>query len=162
MSEKRKFSKLIANNQNIIHKITYVYAHRIEDREDLFQEICLQLWKSHSNFKNNAKFSTWVYRVALNTAINYIKKKERQIQPKLMDIDIPSNENKTDNGGNIEKLFFAISKLSRINRAIIILWLEEKSYVEIASILGISKSNVSVKLVRIKKQLSKIINESKF
>jgi len=158
MSEKRRFSKLIVENQNIIHKITYVYTQNLEDREDLFQEICIQLWKSHQNFKNNSKFSTWTYKVALNTAINYIKKREREIQPLLLDRDYPSYDGKDDNDENSEKLFYAISKLNRINKAIIILWLEEKSYDEIATILGMSKSNVSVKLVRIKKKLSEMIN----
>ena len=90
MSEKKKFSKLIVKNQNVIHKITFVYTNSLEDREDLFQEICLQLWKSFKTFKNEAKFSTWVYRVALNTSINFIKKKKRDIKPILLDKDYPS------------------------------------------------------------------------
>lgn len=160
MSEKKRFSKLIAEHQGIIHKITYVYAYSVEDREDLFQEICLQLWKSHSRFKNKSKFSTWIYRVALNTAINYIKKRERNIQPVVLDRDYPSNDDRSEEE-NLEVMFDAISRLNQFNKAVIILWLEENSYDEIASILGLSKSNVSVRLVRIKKQLSVMINDSK-
>lgn len=158
MAEKRNFSILIEENQNLIHKVTFLYTDNIEDREDLFQEICLQLWRSHTRFKNKSKFSTWVYRIALNTSINYFKKRKREIHPQSLNWDYPMIDDQKEDKENFEKLFRAITKLNRINRAIILLWLEEKNYDEIASILGISKTNVSVKLVRIKKKLNEMIN----
>ena len=89
---KMNFSRMIVGNQKIIHKITFIYADNPVDREDLFQEICLQIWKSHSSFNKAAQFSTWVYRIALNTAINYIRSKKRRIKPETLKFDYPIQE----------------------------------------------------------------------
>lgn len=159
-STKKEFSLLVGKHQAIIHKITMVYAKDPADREDLFQDICLQLWKSYPNFRGEAKFSTWLYRVALNTAISNVRKSRNNpgfVQ--LLDID----RSLDDQSGEMEKvklLYTAISRLNRIDKAIILLWLDEKSYDEIASIIGISKSNVSVKLVRIKRKLEELVIKS--
>lgn len=155
---KKEFSHLIQKYQGIIHKITFVYSDTKYDREELFQEICLQLWKSYSSFKNKSQFSTWLYRVALNTAINYIRKKKKSIQyDSFKEVhQIPYDQGQ--GSVNVNLLYDAISKLNRFDRALIILWLEEKNYDEIAQITGISKSNVSVKLVRIKRKLNEMVN----
>ncbi|WP_319591298.1 sigma-70 family RNA polymerase sigma factor [uncultured Draconibacterium sp.] len=156
-SKKKEFSELIEKYQAIIHKVTMVYTNGPADREDLFQEICLQLWRSYPNFREEAKFSTWMYRVALNTAISNVRKKNRDLHfEQLLDNDRMETET-SDEKEQIQLLYRAISKLNRIDKAIILLWLEEKSYEEIASILGISKTNVSVKLVRIKHKLEEMI-----
>lgn len=160
MPDKKKFSDLVLKNQNVIHKITYIYSDTHEDREDLFQEICLQLWKSYGNFKSKSKFSTWAYKVALNTALSFIRKRNKRAETKNLRFESSKVVEDTDDEINSKKLFKAISKLNKIDRAIIMLWLEETSYEEIASIMGMSKSNVSVKLVRIKKALSEMINNS--
>jgi len=158
-STKKIFSDLIRKHQGIIHKITYVYADNHSDREDLFQEICLQLWKSYSKFREESQFSTWLYRVALNTAINNIRKKKTSIQfDPTKDIDIATSDSSNERE-RVNSLYNAISKLNRIDKAIIILWLEEKSYCEIASIIGTTKSNISVKLVRIKRRLEEMVNK---
>ncbi len=134
-----------------------VYADGRSNREDLFQEICLQLWRSYPNFRSESKFSTWMYRVALNTAISDIRKKKTDIHfEQLHDNDRLQTET-SDEKEQVKLLYRAISKLNRIDKALILLWLEEKSYEEIASILGISKTNVSVKLVRIKHKLEEMI-----
>ena len=157
---KKAFSELIQKNQAIIHKITRVYENGWADREDLFQEICLQLWKSYPNFREEAQFSTWMYRVALNTAISNIRKSKNSISfEPLRDTDRISDE-KSDEKEKLKLLYRAISKLNRIDKAIILLWLEEKNYEEIASIMGTSKTNVSVKLVRIKRKLEELVNET--
>lgn len=156
-SKKKEFSELIEKYQAIIHKVTMVYTNGPADREDLFQEICLQLWRSYPNFREEAKFSTWMYRVALNTAISDVRKKNRDLHfEQLLDNDRTETE-PSDEKEQIQLLYRAISKLNRIDKAIILLWLDEKSYDEIASILGISKTNVSVKLVRIKRKLEELI-----
>jgi RNA polymerase sigma-70 factor (ECF subfamily) len=157
---KKSFSELITKNQAIIHKITMVYANGLADREDLFQEICLQLWKSYPNFREEAKFSTWMYRVALNTAISAIRKKKNafSFEPLRETDKLPEQDQ--DENDKLRTLYLAISKLNRIDKAIILLWLEEKNYEEIASIMGTSKTNVSVKLVRIKKKLEELVNET--
>jgi len=155
---KKVFSDLIVNHQGIIHKITLVYTDDKADRDDLFQEICLQLWKSYSSFRNESQFSTWLYRVALNTAINYIRKKKKSIRyESFKEVHQLPNISNPDSA-NISLLYDMISKLNRFDRALIILWLEEKNYDEIAQITGISKSNVSVKLVRIKRKLNEMVN----
>ncbi|WP_372653109.1 RNA polymerase sigma factor [Draconibacterium sp.] len=144
MANKTEFSELIEKHQVIIHKITLVYANGQTDREDLFQEICLQLWRSFPNFRNEAKFSTLMYRVALNTAISDIRKKKTDIHfEQLRDNDRMETE-PSDEKEQVKLLYRAISKLNRIDKALILLWLEEKSYEEIALILGISKTNVGV------------------
>ncbi|NQU51682.1 MAG: sigma-70 family RNA polymerase sigma factor [Bacteroidetes bacterium] len=157
---KKEFSELIQKNQAMIHKITLVYSNSPVDREDLFQEICLQLWKSYINFREEAQFSTWMYRVALNTAISNIRKRKNSFSfEPLRDSDrIPDETN--DERENVKLLYRGVSKLNRIDKAIILLWLEEKNYEEIASIMGTSKTNVSVKLVRIKRKLEEMINQT--
>ena len=157
---KKAFSELIQKNQAIIHKITRVYENGWADREDLFQEICLQLWKSYPNFREEAKFSTWMYRVALNTAISTVRKEQRtpSFEP-LRETDKPQ-EDGNDEKEKVKVMYRAISKLNRIDKAIILLWLEEKNYEEIAAIIGTSKKNVSVKLVRIKRKLEELVTDT--
>lgn len=154
---KTEFSELIEKHQAIIHKITMVYADGQLNREDLFQEICLQLWRSYPNFRNESKFSTWMYRVALNTAISDIRKKKTDIHFEQLHDNNRLQTEPSDEKEKVKLLHHAISQLNRIDKAIILLWLEEKSYDEIAAILGISKTNVSVKLVRIKHKLEEMI-----
>ena len=159
-SKKKEFSELIEKHQAIIHKVTMVYTNGPADREDLFQEICLQLWRSYPNFREEAKFSTWMYRVALNTAISDVRKKNKDLHfEQLHDNDrmetVPSDEKE-----QMKLLYRAISKLNRIDKALILLWLEEKSYDEIAAIMGTTKGNVSVKLVRIKRKLERLVSET--
>ncbi len=157
---KKAFSELIQKNQAIIHKITRVYENSWADREDLFQEICLQLWKSYPNFREEAKFSTWMYRVALNTAISNIRKRSKNLSfEPLRETDRIPDESNTEKE-NVQLLYRAISKLNRIDKAIILLWLEEKNYEEIATIMGTTKSNVSVKLVRIKRKLEELVSNT--
>jgi RNA polymerase sigma-70 factor (ECF subfamily) len=157
---KKAFSVLIQKNQAIIHKITRVYENSWADREDLFQEICLQLWLSYPNFREEAKFSTWMYKVALNTAISNIRKSKKDLSfEPLRETDrIPDDANIEKE--NLQLLYHAISKLNRIDKAIILLWLEEKNYEEIATIMGTSKTNVSVKLVRIKRKLEELVSKT--
>lgn len=134
-----------------------VYTNGPADREDLFQEICLQLWKAYPNFRAEAKFSTWMYRVALNTAISNVRKnKNKPGFESLTDHDGAAFEN-DEEAGQVKQLYKAISRLNRIDKALILLWLDGKSYDEIATIMGTSKSNVSVKLVRIKRKLEELV-----
>lgn len=157
---KKAFSELIEKHQAIIHKVTLVYTNGRADREDLFQEICLQLWKSYPNFREDAKFSTWMYRVALNTAISNVRKEKKNLFYEQLRETDSIEEDRNDEKEKVKLMYRAISKLNRIDKAIILLWLEEKNYEEIASIMGTSKSNVSVKLVRIKRKLEELVAET--
>ncbi|MBD3290510.1 sigma-70 family RNA polymerase sigma factor [candidate division KSB1 bacterium] len=156
--DKNRFVKLIHDNQAIIHKICHVYCNNKDDKQDLYQEITLQLWKSYPGFKHKASFSTWMYRIALNTAITMTKKKkifeDLDQNPKAI---IFEEDKELDE--DIIILYKAIDKLNKIEKAIVLLWLEEKSYDEIADITGLTVKNVSVKLVRVKKKLSEIIQK---
>ncbi|TFV95559.1 sigma-70 family RNA polymerase sigma factor [Algoriphagus kandeliae] len=155
----KEFIAKIEKHQGILHKVCFVYAKDAADRKDLYQEMVLQLWKSYPNFRGNAAFSTWMYRVALNTAITQTKR------PKLLTVntEIPSLlddvEATMDASEDVKILYRAISQLNKIEKAIILLWLDEKSYEEIAETIGISVKNVSVKLVRIKTKLADLIQK---
>ena len=152
-----EFLEQIKLHQNIIHKICFIYCRNKSAREDLYQEIVLQLWKSYPSFGKRSAFSTWMYRVALNTAISTTKRFWLSAgDGKLPDIP-HEDEAFTDLSEDIKVLYNAISMLAKIEKAIILLWLENRSYEEISDTAGISVKNVSVKLVRIKAKLSEII-----
>lgn len=160
-----QFIHMINNHRGILYKVCNLYARNKDDKEDLFQEIILQLWKSFPNFRNESLLSTWMYRVALNTAISSFrkesKKPERQSISKA-EFQIPDMDSIPIENENLIMLNAAIQQLTRIEKALIMLYLEEKSYQEISQILGISNSNVGVKLNRIKTKLEKIINPKNY
>ena len=153
----KEFIEQIQKHQGILHKICFVYSISNADKEDLYQEIVLQLWKSYPSYRKEAKFSTWMYRVAINTAITFYKRTTLFQNHKIQLNDEYAFAEVIDYSEDIKILYKSISKLSKIEKAIIMLWLEEKAYSEIAEILGISVKNVSVKLVRSKKKLEQII-----
>lgn len=153
------FLELIHRHQSIIHKICFVYCNNKTDREDLQQEIILQLWKSFPSFQETAAFSTWMYRVALNTAINQTRRSGIFIDSSSSP-EVPYDPSDFYNlSEEIQILYRAISRLRKVEKAIILLWLEEKTYEEIAESIGISVKNVSVKLVRIRTRLAEIIQK---
>jgi len=159
-SLKKDFVNQISENQRLIHKVCNVYCYTSEDRKDLFQDIVLQLWRAYPSFKGAAKFSTWLYRIALNTAISQIRKQKM----KLVGLSALASDNllADDTQGKIEKqqlLNSLIGTLNNIDKSIILLYLEEKSYEEIALIMGMSQSSISVRLVRIKRKLEKTFKQ---
>lgn len=157
----KEFVKIITENQGIIHKVCSVYCDSEEDRRDLFQEILAQLWKSYATFRNESKFSTWMYRVAINTAITSFKKIKRQPDQKSLEIgsvQIESEEYDSEVEEQILLLHEAIAQLSGIEKSIILLFLENKDYEEIAEITGITRNYVRVKMNRIKHKLKKQMN----
>ena len=155
-----EFEKLVYDNQELIIKVCNIYCHNQPDKDDLFQDIIINLWKGLPSFKGNSKLSTWIYRVSLNTAISGFRKKKKDRFIDIEDIpdtEIVSHDNNPDNGLRIKALHFGINKLKPVEKAIVLLYLEDKSYDEISEIIGISKKNVSVRLVRLKRKLEKII-----
>jgi RNA polymerase sigma-70 factor (ECF subfamily) len=140
-----------------------MYCDDRDDSEDLFQEIVLQLWKSYSGFKGDAKVSTWMYRVALNTAITRLRKTKRRPDNQRLGNANFNIAEVADNRLDIQfgaELQHAINMLNRFDRALMMLYLDEKRYSEIAEIMGISESNVGVKINRIKNTLKSILNPS--
>ena len=137
-----------------------MYCTEKDDREDLFQEIVLQLWRSYPSFKGEAKISTWMYRISINTAITSLRKNSRKPVTQALSVEHENINEITEQRIDVEyarELQLAINILSKIDKALVMLYLEEKSYKEIAEILGISESNVGVKINRIKKKLQELI-----
>jgi RNA polymerase sigma factor (sigma-70 family) len=156
----RDFLQIIKNNQGIIHKVCNIYCDDQEDRNDLFQEIVAQLWKSFPSFRQESKVTTWMYRVALNTAITSFKKQKRR--PDKNRLTFENFQVKDENYDHemeedIKLLHRAVAQLTGVEKSIIILYLEDKKYEEIAEITGITQNYVRVKMNRIKKKLKKIM-----
>lgn len=156
-AEQEQFLKLIESNKAIIYKICSSYCPNSSDRQDLAQEIIYQLWKSGKSFSREYKFSTWMYRVALNVAISFYRKQKANSQRFSSGEYFQEPEDKDDGSGIKEeksnRLQQFINELKELDRALIILYLEEKSYKEISEILGISESNAATKAGRIKEKL---------
>ena len=151
-----RFVNDINQNIGIIYKICNIYFNDADDRQDACQEILYQLWKSYPGFKGDAKFSTWMYKVALNTAITYAKKGIRQAGEEISPEQWERLTEHAEQQHADEKLAFlyaAINTLSATDKAITLLYLEDNSYDDIAAITGLTKTNVSVRLVRIKRTL---------
>lgn len=156
-----QFVSQLEANQNIVHKVCSLYTDNREAHNDLFQEIAIQLWKAYPRFRGDSKFSTWMYRVALNTAITLYRKSKKQ--PRTQDFDAvlyrvkaeyydPSQEQQ------LNLMYSAIRELGDIDKALVFLYLEDRNYSEIAETLGISEVNARVKMNRIKTKLKTILN----
>ena len=154
---KEDFVNLLKENRGIIFKICNSYCPNKNDREDLAQEIIFQLWKSYNNFNADYKFSTWMYRIALNVAITFYRKENKTSQTIAFTETLPEVEDKRDGihekEENISRLQQFINELKELDKALMILYLEEKNHKEIAEILGITETNVATKLSRIKDKL---------
>lgn len=159
----KEFLQIIQKNQGIIHKVCNMYCDSQEDRNDLFQEIVAQLWKSHPSFRQESKVTTWMYRVALNTAITSFKKSKRRPDQNSLtyeNFQLADEEYDSEAEENIKLLHAAVSQLTGVEKSIILLYLENKKYEEIAEITGITQNYVRVKMNRIKKKLKKLmVNE---
>jgi RNA polymerase sigma-70 factor (ECF subfamily) len=144
----------------IIVKICRAYTDSQEDFEDYYQEVCLQIWRSRDGFSGKSEWSTWLYRVSLNVCLTYLKKKKNDPHQFTSDKLPEEVEMNTDvfKDESVNQLYVAIKKLSEIDRAVILLYLEEKSYHDIASIIGTNTNNIGVRIKRIKTRLSKIMH----
>ncbi len=157
------FKSIIDQYHPLLYKIGRSYTDEVSDFEDLYQEMLIQIWQSLKNFRQQSKLSTWIYKVALNTALTYRKKQRRklpQVSTELIkELDQPtaSTEDTLDQEAEINLLYESIKALKKDDRALILLHLEGKQYHEIAEIMGITTSNVGVKLLRIKKKLFELL-----
>jgi RNA polymerase sigma factor (sigma-70 family) len=162
---KEQFLNILEKNIGILIKVTRVYTKVAQDREDLINDITLELWKSFKSFNGDSKISTWIYRVAINTSMNYKRKnKNDSLFVSLNDFkkeDIYLWLTEQDNSSEIEILYDCIDELNEINKAIILLYLDGNSHDEISEIMGISKTNVGTRISRIKEQIRNLAN-SKF
>lgn len=155
--DQKGFDVFIDQNKGIIYKVASIYCKDHDDRKDLVQEIIIQLWRSFNSFNHTVKISTWTYRVALNVAISFYRKdvKRKQISTQLSDslVSILADHETNEKEEQFIQLQYFISELKELDRALIILYLEDKSQKEIGDILGISETNVSTKMARIKEKL---------
>lgn len=155
MTDPGHFVALVKENEAIIYKITTFYTNNNLDQQDLYQEVVAQLWQARNKFRNESKISTWIYRIALNTAITRLRKEKKQ------GLKVPIDQTvlaMTDNSDPIMEervrlLYKSIERLGELDKGIMLLFLEDKSYDDIAEIIGISSSNVGTRLSRIKSKL---------
>jgi len=160
-TERQRFVDLIEKHQGILHRICSVYANHSHDRQDLFQDMVLQLWRSYASFRAQSSFTTWMYRVALNTALLQRRRATRRPdltrggEAEIASVPVPAP---APNDG-VGLLRACIRELPTLDRAIVLLHLEERSYDETAEITGLSRSNVSVRLVRLKERLRRMLEE---
>lgn len=156
-----EFLKLFQDNQGIIYKICYLYGKTEVDKQDLFQEISIQLWKAFPTYKGTAKFTTWMYRVALNTAITFFRKGKKKRQEVELNPALTSGlvytEFDDETERKLKRMYAAITELSTVEKALVFLYLEGKPYTEISDTLGISSVNARVKMNRIKNKLREML-----
>lgn len=157
-SNQEEFLKIISAYQGIIHKVNLIYFRSDADKQDNFQEIVYQLWRSFPSLKDKSKLASWIYAVAINTSISKIRKDSRLV----FTDDVPETPHtetidNIDRDNNYQKLLNALQKFKEIDRSIMLLYLEDYSYNEIGEIIGISSSNVGVRINRAKKQLEKLL-----
>lgn len=156
------FVALLNENQNLVHKICRMYTDSKAAHDDLFQEISIQLWRSYDRFEGKSKFSTWMYRVGLNTAITLYRKEKKRIDKGVLHENTPQlmvQEYDTEIDEQLDWLYQKINSFSEIDKALILLYLEDKKYEEISETLGISSINARVKMNRIKKRLKEMIKD---
>ncbi len=158
MSREETFTKIIKDNEGIIYKIARIYANNAEDQNDLYQEVVFQLWKSFESFRGDAKVSTWMYRIALNTALFHSKRaKKRGYNIPLENVVLQHENYDPVLEERLQLVYDQIHKLNDIEKGIILLFLDGKKHDEIASITGLSKSNIGTRIGRIKEKLRKQI-----
>jgi RNA polymerase sigma factor (sigma-70 family) len=162
VDKKEKFITAIKESDGFIYKIASAYTNNTDDRNDLIQEIIYQLWKSFDSFNRKSSLSTWIYRVALNVALYQLKVSKRRVQTVPIDEQDPDYHasDQTEIDENWKILRYQIDKLNLLDKGILVLHLENKSYDEIAEIIGITKTNVATKLSRIKEKIKAQINKT--
>jgi RNA polymerase sigma-70 factor (ECF subfamily) len=151
-----QFLEMIRQNEGIIYKITSFYTDKDHPISDLYQEVVLNLWKAFPSFRGESKYSTLIYRIALNTCVSFFRRSKRDVTYVDITMDIPET---VESNEDIQELYKLINRLGKIERALVLLYLDDKSYKEIAEITGLSVTNVATKLSRIKDKLKQMSNE---
>ena len=154
-----QFTKMVKEYRKTIYTVCYFYSKDSEEVNDLYQEILINLWKGFEKFRGESSLKTWIWRVSLNTCNNQERKKKSSVQtiPLSIDIDLYSDDDVQSK--QIQMLYDRINRLDVFDRAIILLWLENMNYQDIADVVGISLSNVTTRLFRIKEQLKSMSNK---
>lgn len=158
MTLKEEYTSMVMEYKDVIFKVCYIYAEK-EYIDDYYQEVLIQLWRSFPHFRGDAKLSTWIYKISLNTCISFVRKKKRKPLSKPLCLEVDIYDNDFEKRQQLEELYNLINKLNKLEKSVILLWLEERSYDEIASITGLSRANVATKLRRIKDKLKNMLNQ---
>ena len=156
--QEEQFARLVREHKNTIYTVCYMFSQDEDEVNDLFQETLINMWKGIDGFREESKISTWIYRVALNTCLLQERKKKKEVKTVPLSMDINFFEDNDANSSQVRQLHERIGKLGLVDRAIVMMWLEDMSYDEIGAVMGITAQNVGVKLFRIKEQLKKIHN----
>ena len=151
--KEHQFELLVREHKRTIYTVCYMFSHDKAEVDDLFQEILIRLWNGFDHYEGRSSARTWIYRVALNTAINQDKKERRRIETVPLTVDINPFEAEDPKSQQVRKLHDLISQLELIDRSLVLLWLEGIPYDEIGAIIGITPNNVGVRLARIKEKL---------
>lgn len=154
----RNFIAFVEQHKLIIYKVCYVYATDKENLNDLYQEVVINLWKAYPRFRGECRPSTWVYRIGLNTCLSFIRKSKSRPEIVPITVNLEAFVDEEDKTALLHELYRMINCLSQQERALILLWLEERSHQEIADIIGISRNNVAVRLNRIREKLKVMSN----
>ena len=152
----RQFMMMIQQNEGVIYKVASFYANEKQPIGDLYQEVVLNLWKAYPSFRGESKYSTWIYRIALNTCVSFYRRSKNDIKYADISIDMPDI---VDDDEQIKELYSLINKLGKIERALVLLYLDDKPYKEIAEILGLTITNVATRLSRIKDKMKQMSNK---
>lgn len=156
--QEQMFLRLVEQHKQIIYKVCFMYASDDETINDLFQEVTLNLWKGFPRFRGESKPTTWVYRIAVNTCVSWLRSSNRRPQTVPLTLSMTDLMTDEQEKENLRELYALINRLGKLERALILLWLEERSYEEIAEILDISVTNVGVRINRIKAKLKVMSN----
>lgn len=156
--QEKEFIILVEEYKRIIYKVCYMYAADADNLNDLYQEVVINLWKAFPRFRGECETSTWVYRIGLNTCISFFRKSKSRPEVVPITVDLEAFADEEDKTACLHELYRMINCLGQLERALILLWLEERSYQEISDIIGISKNNVAVKLNRIREKLKAMSN----
>lgn len=154
--KEQEFTSIINTNRSLIHKVCHLYGATPMDKQDLFQEIIIQVWKAYGSFRGESKLSTWLYRIALNTAISSYRKNKRTITTTGIDslpLEVQDISYDFEKEEKLKQLYQAIAQLSEVEKAIVMLYLDDRTYEEMEEVLGINQNNLRVKMKRIKDKL---------
>lgn len=155
----QEFVSIIKTYERVIYKVCYLYTTPYATLNDLYQDVVLNLWKAYPKFRRECKPSTWIYRIALNTCISFIRKEKHVPEFVTLTLAVDRTDEEDDTQAMWQQLYTMINRLGQLEKSIILLYLEDKSYEEIAEIIGLTQTNVATRISRIKEKLRKMKKE---
>ncbi len=155
----KEFENVVRQYKANLYMICYMYAKDSDEANDFFQETLIRLWQGFSQFRGESNINTWLSRICINTCISSLRKKKKHTQTIPLTIDMELLEETHESGKQLAQMYRLIGKLSVLDKALVLLWLDNMSYADIAEVMGLTVSNVSVKLMRIKDKLKEMAKE---